>query len=106
MTAAKGPLHTVSKSPFADRALENCVARLTPDSALLLIEDGVYAALAGTSCTHWIALAIETHLVYALAADLAARGLSDKPLVAGVRLVDYDGFVDLAAAHSVVQAWF
>ncbi len=43
--------------------------------------------------------------IYALESDLAARGLVDSPLLAGTKIVDYAGFVDLTVAHSPVMAW-
>ena len=39
-------LHTVSRSPFRDVALESCLRVALPGSAVLLLEDGVYGALA------------------------------------------------------------
>ena len=40
-------LHTVNKSP-QNPALKTCLRVAAKDSAILLIEDGVYAALEGT----------------------------------------------------------
>lgn len=100
-----GPLHTVNKSPFASRALASCLAHLTPGAAVLLIEDGVYGALAAGAHAPRLADAARTTKVYALGPDLEARGLAQAPLVAGVDVVDYGGFVDLAAAHSTVIPW-
>ena len=42
-------LHTVNKSPFERNTLEACLKRAVPGSAVLLIEDAVYAALANTT---------------------------------------------------------
>ena len=44
--------------------------------------------------------ALEQHPVYALQADLEARGLTR--LVDGIQVVDYDGFVELVERHHVV----
>ena len=96
-------LHTVNKSPFTGSTLDNCLSRMSPGSALLLLEDGVYAALAPGA--HAAKLAGHAP-VYALGPDLAARGLADKALVEGVQVVDYDGFVDLCTQYSAVQSWF
>ena len=41
-------LHTVNRSPFEHGALEGCLARVRPGSAVLLIEDGVLVALDGS----------------------------------------------------------
>lgn len=101
-----GILHTVNKSPYAASALESCLARLTGGAALLLIEDGVYAALAGGTFAERLVSAGRQHALYVLGPDLAARGLAERPLVDGLRVIDYQGFVQLAADHSAVQAWF
>ncbi len=98
-----GPLHTVNKSPFASTALASCLDHLTADAALILIEDGVYAALADGAFAARLAAAPVA--VYALGPDLEARGLGAAALAKGVRVVDYGGFVDLAAAHSAVVPW-
>jgi tRNA 2-thiouridine synthesizing protein B len=42
--------------------------------------------------------------VYALDADLQARGVADRVLD-GVTVVDYGGFVDLVAEQSNCQSW-
>ena len=42
---------------------------------------------------------------YVLGPDLKARGLSESNVVDGVKIVDYSGFVDLAADHESVQSW-
>jgi tRNA 2-thiouridine synthesizing protein B len=100
-----GPLHTVNKSPFVSRTLEQCLARLGDGAALLLIENGVYAALADGAFAGRLAEAARRHSVYALAPDLAARGLEGHALVEGVKTVDYQGFVALAVRHPIVQSW-
>jgi tRNA 2-thiouridine synthesizing protein B len=40
-----------------------------------------------------------------LGPDLAARGLSEERVIDGISVVDYAGFVDLAAENDKVQAW-
>jgi tRNA 2-thiouridine synthesizing protein B len=99
------PLHTVNKSPFSSTALASCLAHATDDAAILLIEDGVYAALASAQQPVDLKAAAARGVVYALEPDLAARGLKESPLLAGTKLVDYAGFVDLTTTHSSVMAW-
>jgi sulfur relay protein TusB/DsrH len=43
--------------------------------------------------------------LYAIAADVAARGLSDHILL-GVELIDYDRFVALCTEHHPIQSWY
>jgi tRNA 2-thiouridine synthesizing protein B len=97
-------LHTVNKSPFESSTLDACLKFARPGSALLLIEDGVYAAAAGTAVAPRVQEALKRVSVYALAADVQARGLQGR-VMDGVRLVDYGGFVDLVAEHNAVSCW-
>lgn len=98
-------LHTVNKSPFERNALVSCLRVAQPGCSVLLIEDGVYAALRGTSTSDKIVKAMQGMSFYALAPDLQARGCAEGQLIDGVNTVDYKGFVDLVVAHDCVQAW-
>ncbi|MEY6430998.1 sulfurtransferase complex subunit TusB [Thioalkalicoccus limnaeus] len=98
-------LHTVNKSPFERNALDSCLKFASDGAAVLLIEDGVYAALRDTAVTERVASALERVSLFVLGPDLKARGFAEERLIAGVKVVDYDGFVDLAAEHDKVQAW-
>ena len=98
-------LHTVNKSPYEKNSLESCMRVATEGSTILLIEDAVYAATRGTALEARIREAGNRFKLCALAPDLAARGLDPEQVVDGIELVDYERFVDLAAAHDNVQAW-
>lgn len=98
-------LHTVNKSPFEKSSLESCLRHAAPGDAVLLLEDGVYAALAGTALGSRVRAALEVLEIYALEADLAARGLPSERLLPGIGRLDYRGFVRLACRHESVQAW-
>jgi tRNA 2-thiouridine synthesizing protein B len=97
-------LHTVNKSPFERNAFDTCLAHVKKGSAILLIEDGVYAATQGTGAAKQLEQAMKTVPVYALQPDIEARGMTGRVLN-GVKLVDYGGFVDLVAEYPSVQAW-
>ena len=98
-------LHTVNKSPFEKCALDSCLGVAQPGSALLLTEDGVYAALRGTKIEQRVRDAIEGLSIYVLVPDLAARGMEESRLIERIGVVDYAGFVDLVEAHDKVHAW-
>ncbi len=98
-------LHTVNKSPFERNTLTSCLRLAKKGSAILLIEDGVYAAVTGTAVSDRISERMGELSFYVLGPDVAARGLGDSPLIAGVQVVDYEGFVDLVAEHEATQAW-
>lgn len=97
-------LHTVNKSPFGHSALDACLKHVKPGSAVLLIEDGIYAATRDTAPARRLEEALATVAVYVLQPDVEARGLQER-LMEGVRLVDYGGFVDLVIEHDTVQSW-
>ena len=97
-------LHIINKSPFERNSLDSCLRVARPGNSLLLIEDAVYAAVKGNTAADKVGLAAQTLKVYALAPDLEARGMKEIAME-GVTLVDYGGFVDLVAEHSVVQSW-
>ncbi len=98
-------LHTVNKSPFEKSTFKSCLDHAKAGDAVLLIEDGVYAATTGTAAAKLIAARNGEVALYALGADLEARGISEGSLLKGVSVVDYGGFVDLVAEHDVSQAW-
>ena len=96
-------LHTVNKSPFESNSFETCLGLAKSGSTVLLFEDGVYAATAGTSAADAISNA--NGITFAvLDPDAQARGIDGK-LADGIKVVDYDGFVDLVAESDQVQAW-
>ena len=97
-------LHTVNKSPTERNVLESCLKYLKKGSVVLLIEDGVYGALKGSTTTKMVEQALKNFPVYALYPDIEARGMQDR-VIDGIKLVDYSGFVDLVAEHPTVQAW-
>jgi tRNA 2-thiouridine synthesizing protein B len=97
-------LHIVNKSPYERNALESCLRLAQPGSALLLIEDGVYAATRGNAAEARLKDAMARLKVYALKADLEARGVAGR-VMDGIELVDYGGFVDLACGQPNCQSW-
>lgn len=95
----------MNKSPFEKDSLDACLALSLDGSDILLLEDGVYGALRGGAAAPKIERALESKNVYALGPDLKARGIAPERLVEGVVVVDYAGFVELAASNDAVQSW-
>jgi len=98
-------LHIVSRGPVDGDALAACLRMARPGDAVLLIEDAVCAALAGAETAARIAERTEDLTLYALDADIVARGLADQPLIGAIERVDYAGFVDLVTACDTTQSW-
>lgn len=95
-------LNIINKSPLDRGSLDTCL-QSADGGAILLIEDGVYAATKGSAGEAKLKAA-DKFKVYALGPDLEARGMADR-VMDGVTVVDYGGFVDLVAEHKASQSW-
>jgi tRNA 2-thiouridine synthesizing protein B len=84
-------LHLVNKA----RALEACLRVAGLEDAILLLEDGVYAAARGVAVDR---------LLHALEVDVAARGLHNR-LQGEVQLISDDAFVALVERHQPIVTW-
>jgi tRNA 2-thiouridine synthesizing protein B len=97
-------LHTVSKSPHSNNALQSCLRAALPGSCLLLLEDGVYAARRGSAFAQQINQQPNLDC-YVLQPDAAARGLMEQ-LAPGIKLATFDDFVRLSTSCHAVQSWY
>ncbi len=95
-------LHIINKSPFTNSALDSCL-RVAQGGDVLLIEDAVYAAVAGAA-EKQVREAMKQFKFHVLQADLEARGVADR-VIDGINKVDYAGFVDLVAQNKNCQSW-
>jgi tRNA 2-thiouridine synthesizing protein B len=95
-------LNIINKSPLDRGSLDTCL-QSAEGGAILLIEDGVYAATRGSAGEAKLKAAGKFK-VYVLGPDLEARGMADR-VMDGVTVVDYGGFVDLVAEHKASQSW-
>lgn len=98
-------LHTVNKSPFGNAALLSCLNHCKAGDAVLLIEDGVYGAIAGSALADAVKMGLNGVSLYALEGDVNARGIDAGKIMGDVKTVDYGGFVDLVAEHDRTQSW-
>lgn len=98
-------LHLVNKSPTRSPALQQCLKRAGDGCSILLMEDAVYAAMVETALSPQIKKQMKSIRFYALEPDIKARGISDR-MIAGIKCIDYDGFVKLAVKHHPIQSWF
>ena len=95
-------LNIVNKSPAQSNALQSCLRVVQEGHCILLIEDAVYAAVAGgLADLEQLPKGVK---VYALLPDLEARAMAGR-CIEGVETVDYGGFVDLVAAQPTCQSW-
>ena len=96
-------LHTINKSPYSHQHLSDCLRLCDTDDVILLIEDGVYAALANSE---WIrSLSAKVAAIYVLQPDVEARGLNKRIAASAIR-INYDGFVQLCIDQHKMLAWY
>jgi tRNA 2-thiouridine synthesizing protein B len=94
-------LHTLSGSPTS-AAFKDCHALLRPADALVLLGDGVYAALPDT--TACAQLAATGAALYVLAAHAQAAGITEPgSAITGITM---DDFVALTERYSRQMAWY
>lgn len=99
------PLHTVNKSPFSHTALEDCLQVITDKDGLLLLEDGVYAAMPNTAAADKLHQLKQRGVpIYAIAEDLASRGLTGT--LPDIESIDYDKFVLLTTKYTTTCSWY
>ncbi|MEO0444037.1 MAG: sulfurtransferase complex subunit TusB [Pseudomonadota bacterium] len=98
----KSILHTVNQSPFNSDTLAQCIASYRPGDSILLLEDGVYAAL----LSHAFVDQLAGTICYGIEADINARGLHRQALMPSLQLTDYKGFVALSVQHPLIQSWY
>ena len=94
-------LHTLNASP-ASAAYRDCLAFLQPGDALVLMGDGVYAALVGTAAADELAgRKIE---LYALDIDARLAGIT--AVAPGISVIDMGELVRLSERYPRQQAWY
>ena len=94
-------LHTLNAAP-GSAAFTDCLRLIAAGDALLLMGDGVYAAMAQTDAG--AALQASGAEIYVLGADATAAGV--KNLIDEVSCLDMDGFVALTERFPRQQAWY
>lgn len=95
-------LHTLHSSPFNGAAFTNCLRYAQPQSDILLLEDGVIAAIKNSA---WQQQIKNTGLnIYALKEDLEARGLLEQ-VARNIKVIDIKGFISLTERHDKQLKW-
>lgn len=90
-------LHLIQKSPFQNSALTDCLNIIDANDSILLMQDGVY----GLQHPLLQSTAIP---IFALDADLLARGLTDSNI--NFKAINYAEFVNICSQHKQTLSWF
>ena len=93
-------LYTINNSSITSNSFDSLMRIIPDDAPILFYEDGVYNAVKDARDEKKIIAALTAHKVYAIQADLEARGL--KNLIQDIEVIDYEGFVALVEEHDLV----
>lgn len=94
-------LHTINAPP-ASAAFTDCLLVVESGDAIVLLGDGVYAALAGTeACARLQGCSAPIHV---LQSDADAAGVTSH--IEGARIIDMNEFVALSEQFPRQQAWY
>jgi sulfur relay protein TusB/DsrH len=93
-------LYTLNKPSLTNNALASLLRIAPAGTPILLYEDGVYAAAQGSASADRVKTAMKDHPFYALDADLEARAV--KHILPDIKVIGYDGFVELVEQQEVV----
>nr|WP_298415092.1 sulfurtransferase complex subunit TusB [uncultured Halomonas sp.] len=94
-------LHLLNRSVASSHVYRDALRAMSDDDYLLLIEDGVYGAVAPL-VEHFSSIAGR---LFALREDLESRGLEGR-CAESVIVVDTEGFVQLTEETERTVSWF
>lgn len=94
-------LHTLNASPTS-AAFRDCMQVLGEGDALVLIGDGVYAAIEGSETCRQLGNSLAT--LYVLEADARLAGVASAD--AHAHMIDMDELVTLTEQYPRQQAWY
>ncbi|TDX29072.1 tRNA 2-thiouridine synthesizing protein B [Modicisalibacter xianhensis] len=94
-------LHILNRSPASSRVPFDALRAMGDDDRLLLLEDGVYGAVAPLAET----FAAIRGRVFVLKEDLVSRGLEHRQAET-MELVDMQGFVALTEQAIQTVSWY
>jgi tRNA 2-thiouridine synthesizing protein B len=95
-------LHLINASSHRSSAMLRCLSAATNGDTVLLIENGVFCAVAATFA-HDVSKATGLNWC-ALIDDARVRGIEHR-LAPSIALVDDRAFVDLVVSHQPIVSW-
>ncbi|QJD58416.1 sulfurtransferase complex subunit TusB [Pseudomonas sp. gcc21] len=98
-------LHILRHSPGSETRFASCLRGLGPQQSLLLLEDAVYGLLPRSRTLASLQILPGSVRLYAIEADVLARGIALDDLPERLKLIDYPAMVQLCVYHSKVVSW-
>lgn len=95
-------LHLVFQSPIDIAVLE----RMDSGDVAVFLESAVLGVLQKGRLADVLAAKVGSNRrLFVLSEDMVIRGILVSELVAGLEVIDYSGFVNLAVENQLIQSW-
>lgn len=94
-------LHLIFQSPMADAI----IGRIGPGDGVVFMGSAVLQLLRAGRLNSALSQLSERSPLFALADDLATRGITEDELVQGVTPIDYAELVALTVKYPLIQSW-
>ncbi|RUR27218.1 sulfurtransferase complex subunit TusB [Vreelandella andesensis] len=94
-------LHILNKPPHSDAAVQ-MLSTLSGNDTIVLIEDGVQAALH----PEWQGWATNEVSIFLLVEDAISRGIHSIAVAHGLPLIEVDDFVVLTEQNEQIISWY
>lgn len=98
-------LHILRHAPGSETRFASCLRGLGPQQSLLLIEDAVYGLLPRSRTLNSLLILPGSVRLFAIEADVLARGLALDDLPDRVAMISYADMVELCIDHQKVVSW-
>lgn len=79
--------------------------RIDTGDGVVFLDNAVLRILQDGNLANRLMPLLSNHRFYALADDLAIRGITADELIQGIEIIDYPKLVALTVEHSLIQTW-
>lgn len=94
-------LHLIYQSPLESATLQ----RIACGDSLLFMENALFRLLKTGSQALELKKIVSTHSLFVLQDEIEIRGIECSELITGIKIINYEGFVNLTLEHALIQTW-
>lgn len=79
--------------------------RIDTGDGVVFLDNASLRILQNGNVANRLTSLLSNHRFYALADDLAVRGIAAEELIKGIEIIDYPRLVTLTVEHRLIQTW-
>ncbi len=98
-------LHLLNSSPRHTEPLQQCLRLMGDQDGIVLMEDGVLWAKRTPINQTFFERVTTDQKLYAVSADLSARGIASNDCLEKVTVINYEEFVNLTINYAGTHSW-